>query len=175
MAMFALILCTATIEMGVIVSLPLVLPRRGVPVSSTGVLVAVYALVLVVSRILPVPGAPFVAMARGYVLIAVGLLIGSVSSTLPLFIVTVIVWAIGDAVTLSHPYAVVAGLAEANSTGRYFAVFGLSVSLALVVGPVVVTQLLRFSDTLFLYVFAGVAFILASVQKPLARVVLAPA
>lgn len=161
----------ATLYLQAMVGLPLTLLERGLPASRMGWLLAVSALVLVLTGRLTRDWSPtpFRAMAIGYVLLAAGMALAGVSGSTAGFVVAVAVWSVGDLLLLGHPFAVVAGLAPAGGSARYLAAYGTCWGVAAVLAPLLGTRLLAADPAWLWGCSAGLALRLATVQPALAR------
>jgi len=137
----------ATVYMAMMVGLPLALAADGAAPPWAGLLLAVSAVTVIGGRRLSLTRQPdaFGRMRTGYVLLAVGLGLAAVltatGATGPAYVLPVVVWSLGDVVLLGEPFAVVAGLTEASSRGRYLAAYGVSWGVATTVAPLVATWL----------------------------------
>ena len=161
----------ATLYMQAMVGLPLTLLERGLPAGRMGWLLAVSALVMVVAQRATRGWSPtpFRAMAVGYVLLAVGMGLAGLAGTTAGFVLAVAVWSVGDLLLLGHPFAVVAGLAPPGGSARYLAAYGTCWGVASVLAPVIGTRLLAVDPAWLWGCSAGLALVLATVQRPLGR------
>ncbi|SKC81266.1 MDR family MFS transporter [Krasilnikoviella flava] len=121
-------------------TLPLVMTEQGHPSSDFGILLTLNGVLLC---LLQLPTARlFNRWSRDLVIVlaitltAVGVGLQSVAATLPMYLVTVAIWTLGE--MGSHPQAtsMTADLADPLRRGRYQGVYGLTHSLATAVGPV---------------------------------------
>lgn len=165
----------ALLYLQISVALPLTLVARDLPAAHAGLLFTVSALTIVTGqpllRRLPRVGrSRFRSMALGYAVLALGLAGTAVSTDLSGFVVSTVVWSVGDLILLGHTWSIVSDLAPAGATARYLAVFGLSWGLAAVVAPLLGTQLLAAGGPVLLWsVSAILAGALAAAQPALAR------
>ncbi len=74
-------------------------------------------------------------MAAGYVLIGLGFGLNAFAHTLAALVVCMIIFTLGEMITMPTSGAYLANLAPAEMRGRYLGVSGLTWSLALVLGP----------------------------------------
>jgi MFS family permease len=158
-------------------TLGLTLDARGIPGTRVGVVLATSALTVVMAQPLLRRGpvarlSPWHAMAWGYVLLGSGFLANAIATTLPQFAAAAVVWSVGDVLLLGRAYALVADIAPRPALARYFAVYGLSWSVAAMVGPFAGTQLLEHAGPEGLWcISAIVCWALALAQRPLRRLV----
>jgi MFS family permease len=139
---------------GVGASLPLHVVRVShLRPSDFGLLLALNG-VLVASMELPISALTMRRSARsmialGFLLVAVGFGLTAVARSLPLLIVTVVIWTFGEMVAAPVGYAYVADIAPAHLRGRYQGLYGMAWGTASVTGPAVGTVLLTVSVTGF--------------------------
>ncbi len=121
-------------------TLPLVMTEQGQPSSHFGILLTLNGVLLC---LLQLPTARLfnrwsrdLVIVVAIVLTAVGVGLQAFASTLPMYLVTVAIWTLGE--MGSHPQAtsLTADLADPVRRGRYQGVYGLTHSLATAVGPV---------------------------------------
>ncbi|MCY7396314.1 MAG: MFS transporter [Nocardioides sp.] len=167
----------ATLYLQLVITLPLTLVARAIPVERYGLVLALSALVVVAAQ--PVLGSrrlpedPFTVMAIGYVVLAVGLGLTAYVGSLAGFLVATVVWALGDVLLLGHPFVVVAGLAPAGTSARYLAVYGTCWGLAGVLAPLAGTAVLVAAGPGVLWTGCAVlALVLAGLQPAVRRAVL---
>lgn len=79
--------------------------------------------------------APRQVMAVGYVLIGIGFGLIAIANTVPLLLLVIIVFTLGEMVTMPVASAYVANLAPPHLRGRYLGIVGLSWGIAMVCGP----------------------------------------
>ena len=164
----------AAIYLQITIALPLTLSLRGLEPSALGLLLSLSAVTITVGQPILRRSAlardHFTAMAIGYVILAAGLLLNGLATTLPEFALATVVWSVGDLLLLGHAYSIVAALAPGNSSGRYMAVYGISWGLAAIIAPPVGTQLLEHTGATTTWVaVAGCAALLAALQPFLRR------
>jgi MFS family permease len=167
----------ATIYMQLVIGVPLTLIEQGLPESGTGIILAVSAVTLIVAqRLLPVQHLDdFRAIAIGYLLVGVGLVVTAAAHSLAVFLLAAVLWSLGELFLLTRYLTQAAGLAPDEARGRYLAVFGLSWGIATTIAPLTVTQLLETAGPTGLWLTtAAVAGVLAVLQ-PWFRRRLAPA
>ena len=100
-------------------------------------------------------------MALGYLLIGVGFASNALTRTLPLLVVTVVLFTLGEMVSMPVSGAYVADLAPADQRGLYMGTYGLVWSVAFIVGPSL-GMLLFFSSPLALWGACGLLGMLAA-------------
>ncbi len=164
----------AAIYLQITIALPLTLSMRGLEASTLGLLLTLSAVTITVGQPILRRSAlgqdHFTTMAIGYVLLAAGLLLNGLATTLPAFALATVVWSLGDLLLLGHAYSIVAALASENSRGRYMAVYGISWGLAAIIAPPVGTQLLEHTGPTTTWIaVAGGAALLAALQPFLRR------
>lgn len=172
LAMLGLGTVFAAIYLQITIALPLTLTMRGLEPSALGLLLTVSAVTITVGQPILRRSARrkdhFTAMGIGYVVLATGLLLNGLATTMPAFIAATVVWSIGDLLLLGHAYSIVAALATQDSRGRYMAVYGISWGLAAIIAPPVGTQLLAHTGATTTWVaVAGGAVVLAALQPSL--------
>ena len=82
------------------------------------------------------------ALAIGHVVLAAGLLLTGLATSLAAYVVATVVWSVGDLVLLGRVYTLVSAIAPEHARGAYLAAFGTSWGFAAVVAPLLGTQLL---------------------------------
>jgi MFS family permease len=105
----------------------------GAIVSLNGVLVVFFELPLTtITRRFPARR----AMAAGYLLCGIGFALNAFAHTVPALAGCMIIFTLGEMVTMPMSSAYLADLAPPHMRGRYLGVAGLTWSLALIIGPV---------------------------------------
>ena len=137
----------ALVYMVMLVGLPLSAAADGLNPASTGLVMAVGTLTLVLGR--PVLQArPLAstshqaAVAAGYVLLAAGMAGYAAAHSLAALFAPTIAWAIGNLLLTGRAFAVVTALAPPGATARYLAVYGLSWGIATVAAPLLATRVI---------------------------------
>jgi MFS family permease len=92
---------------------------------------------------------PIAAMAAGYLFIGVGFLLGALAVTIAGFAACILVFTLGEMFAMPVASAYVAGLSPAHMRGRYMGTYGLTWTLAQVVGPGLGMALFTASPTAF--------------------------
>ncbi len=167
----------AALYTALLVALPLTFAARGLPAADAGWAMALSAGVIVLGQqVLRRRAAPppFAAMRAGYLVLAAGLALLAFATTLPAILLAAVVWSVGDLLLLSHPYAVVAGLAPAAQRARYLAAYGIGWGVAGAVAPLAATTALAVSPTLLWSGAAAASLGLAVAQGSLRRLVERP-
>ena len=118
----------------------------GVLVSLNGALVVLVELPLTtITRRFP----PQRVMAIGYLVIGTGFAMNHFARSVPLLAVCMIVFTLGEMITMPMASAYIANLAPADMRGRYLGVSSLTWSLALIVGPGLGMNLFTYSPNLY--------------------------
>jgi hypothetical protein len=157
----------ATIYMQLIIGVPLTLLDQGLPESGTGIILAVSAVTLIAAqRLLRVQHLDdFRAIAIGYALVGVGLVVVALAHNLAVFLVAAVLWSLGELFLLTRYLTQASGLAPERARGRYLAIFGLSWGIATTIAPITVTRLLETAGPAGLWLTtAAVAAALAVLQ-----------
>ena len=158
----------AAVYLQVVITLPLTVTARGLPVTVVGVLLTVSALTAVLAQ--PVTLAARLrrlddpaALAVGFVVLATGLLLTGLASTVPAFVAATVVWSVGDVLLMGRAYTLVSAIAPDHGRGAYLAAYGTSWGIAAVLAPLVGTQLLtRIGPAPTWAALAGVCLALAA-------------
>ncbi|MET9270738.1 MFS transporter [Kribbella sp. NPDC003557] len=157
----------ATIYMQLIIGVPLTLLDQGLPESGTGIILAVSAVTLIAAqRLLRVQHLDdFRAIAIGYALVGVGLVVVALAHNLAVFLLAAVLWSLGELFLLTRYLTQASGLAPERARGRYLAIFGLSWGIATTIAPITVTRLLETAGPAGLWLTtAAVAAALAVLQ-----------
>lgn len=109
------------------------------------------------------------SMMLGYVLTGIGFGGNAFATTMPGLIGCLLVWSLGEMLTMPIAVAQIADLAPAHMRGRYMGAFGFTWASALILGPIIGTNLFRYSPAaLWLTCFAAAiaaAFVIRSNAK----------
>lgn len=105
--------------------------------------------------------APRPVIIVGYLLIALGMGLTAWAATLPLLVVTVIIWTLGEIVHGPVSSAYVSLLAPAKMRGRYQGFFGLSAATGLVLSPSLGSALFAWNAHVFWLVCGGIGLLAA--------------
>ncbi len=137
----------AVVYLQVVLILPLTVTAHGLPASTVGLLLTVSAATIVLGQ--PLLGLPRLsrlddptALAVGHLVLAAGLLLTGLATSLAAYVIATVVWSLGDLVLLGRVYTLVSAIAPEHARGRYLAAFGCSWGLAGIVAPLLGTQLL---------------------------------
>jgi MFS family permease len=131
----------------------------GVLISLNGALIVFFELPLTtITRRFPARR----VMALGYVIIAIGFGLNFFAHTIPMLVCCMILFTLGEMVTMPMASAYIADLAPANLRGRYLGVSGLTWSVALIFGPGLGMKLLSFSPMIY-FVSCGALGLLAAI------------
>ena len=161
----------ALVYMLMLVGLPLSLAAHGINPASSGLLLAVATITLVLVR----PLLRRAALARlsgpaaaaiGFCLLAAGLTGYAAGRTLPALLAPTVVWSIGNVLLTGSAFAVVTSLAPDGAAARYLAVYGLSWGAATVVAPVLATQVLSSLGPGALWLGCAALCLLMAVVQP---------
>lgn len=94
-------------------------------------------------------------IAVGYLLVGIGFAVNVATATVPLLVISVILWTFGEMVSAPVSTAYVADLAPPHLRGRYMGLFGLTWSIGLMLGPSLGAVIFAQSPTV-LWVLCGV-------------------
>lgn len=106
---------------------------------------------------------PFLMMAAGSLLYAIGFAMYGFVTGFALFVISMIVITIGEMVVTPFQQSLVASFAPEDMRGRYMAVSGLSWSISFTVGPYLAGLLLESSNPSLLWAFCGLIGLLATI------------
>jgi len=105
---------------------------------------------------------PFLMMAAGSLLYAIGFAMYGFVTGFALFVVSMIIITVGEMVVTPFQQSLVASFAPEDMRGRYMAVSGLSWSISFTVGPYLAGLLLESSNPSMLWAFSGLVGMLAT-------------
>lgn len=163
----------AAIYLQITIALPLTITTRGLEPSTLGLLLTISAVTITAGQpILKrswVATDHFKAMMTGYLVLAVGLLMNGLATTLPTFVIATVIWSLGDLLLLGHAYSIVAALATDGSRGRYMAVYGISWGLAGIIAPPLGTHLLAHTGPANTWIAIATAAVVLSGLQPSIR------
>jgi len=132
----------------------------GILISLNGALVVCFELPLTtITRRFPARR----VMALGYLIIATGFALNFFAHTIPALAGGMILFTLGEMVTMPMASAYIANLAPANLRGRYLGVSGLTWSAALIIGPGAGMRLLTFSPAVYFAACGGLGLLTAVV------------
>ena len=104
---------------------------------------------------------PVRIMAAGYVLIGIGMGLNTLGATLPLLVISMVVFTIGEMIALPINSGYMASLAPDEMRGRYQGVMSITWSSATMVGPTLGIMLYHFSPPVLWVSIMGLAFVSA--------------
>jgi MFS family permease len=125
------------------VTLPLAVTADGLGPGAYGLIYAVNPIVVILAQVLVLrvidrlPAVP--TLAASSVVMGIGFGLTMFASSVPFYMVTVVVWTLGEIGTNAVGPALVADIAPAALRGRYNGVIGMSFGAAALVGPLVGT------------------------------------
>jgi MFS family permease len=93
--------------------------------------------------------APRPVIAGGFLLVGIGFSLVAVAHVLPLLVLAVLIWTLGEMLNSPMAGAYVADRAPAHLRGRYQGAWGLSWGVALILGPVIGTSLFAWNPSGF--------------------------
>lgn len=126
----------ATVYMLIPMAMPLALTAGHRPASDAGLLQALAALVIVVAQPLLRRSENITGrIVVGYGLLALGLAVAAIQPTMPGYLASTIIIALGDVFLLGYSYTLVAAIAPDGAKARYFALYGITWGIALTIGP----------------------------------------
>ena len=105
---------------------------------------------------------PFLMMAAGSLLYAIGFAMYGFIPSFALFIVAMIIITIGEMVVSPFQQSLVASFAPEDMRGRYMAVSGLSWSISFTVGPYLAGLILESANPSLLWAFCGLIGMMAT-------------
>jgi len=105
---------------------------------------------------------PFLMMAAGSLLYAIGFAMYGFIPTFALFVIAMIIITIGEMVVAPFQQSLVASFAPEDMRGRYMAVSGLSWSISFTVGPYFAGLILDSANPHLLWAFCGIVGMLAT-------------
>jgi MFS family permease len=105
------------------------------------------------------------SMIVGYILTGIGFGGNAFATTIPAMIGCMMIWSVGEMLTMPVAVAQIADLAPAHMRGRYMGAFGFTWATALMIGPVIGTTLFRFNPAALWLTCACAAFAAAFVIR----------
>jgi MFS family permease len=148
-------------------TLPLAVAHDGLGTSGYGVIIALNGVLIVALQ--PVFLGALGRRNRGNVLFASGIIIGvglwltSFADTIPMHLLAVATWTIGEILAAGQLGALVANLAPRHLRGRYMGVFGASYGISAFLAPAVGTQILAHLSESTLWAFCLVSSCISGV------------
>jgi MFS family permease len=132
----------------------------GVVLSLNGALVVLFELPLTtITRRFPARR----VMALGYLFIALGYCLNFFAHSISAFVACMIIFTLGEMVTMPTSMAYLAGLAPPEMRGRYMGVSGLTWSSALIIGPALGMKLLAANPPLYWIACVGLGLFAAAI------------
>jgi MFS family permease len=114
------------------------------------------------------------SMTLGYVLTGIGFGGNAFATTMPGLIGCLLIWSLGEMLTMPIAVAQIADLAPTHMRGRYMGAFGFTWASALILGPIIGTNLFRYNPAALWLACAvsafGAALVIGRKPKP-ARVI----
>lgn len=155
---------TAFVFMQHLTSLPKDMTDKGLGPEAFGIALSANGVLIVLLQPLVLKavtaGGRGKALGFGAVLTGIGFGLTAFATVLPLFVLSVAVWTLGEIVMAPVNSTVVAERSPAHLRGRYQGAFGLTWSLAVVTAPVISPRLIAVTG---LSVFWGVCFLVCAV------------
>ncbi len=102
-------------------------------------------------------------MAVGYLVIAAGFSLNLLAHSIPALVACMLLFTLGEMITMPMVMAYVANLAPANLRGRYLGVSGLAWSIALIIGPGLGMEMLTYSPTVYFISFGALGLLAAAI------------
>jgi MFS family permease len=102
-------------------------------------------------------------MASGYLLCAAGFALNAFAHTIPALVLCMIIFTIGEMITMPTGAAYLAELAPPDMRGRYMGVAGLTWAMALIIGPISGLKLFAAAPTAYWIISATVGIFAAIV------------
>lgn len=145
-------LCMTWIEFQLSSTLPLYIQSLGHSAATFGMLMSVNGIMIVVLELALIAWtqkfAPQPMIALGYALTGIGFALTGVSETVPLLVMTVVIWTIGEMIYAPVTGAYVTSLAPERYRGRYMGLWHLMWSMGMLIGPVTGTALFAYEPAL---------------------------
>jgi MFS family permease len=173
-------LCMTWIEFQLHSTFPLHIVAMGFSAKTYGILISINGAMIVLFELLLIawtqkfPPQPMIAL--GYGLTGIGLALTGVAAGIPMLVVTVVIWTLGEMIYAPVTGAFVTGLAPERMRGRYMGMWHLTFSLGMLIGPVTGTWLYeRNPNALWIACFLiGAAGSVLALVKPARRVSIPP-
>jgi MFS family permease len=138
-------LCMTWIEFQLHSTFPLHIVAMGFSTKTYGILISINGAMIVLFELLLIawtqkfPPQPMIAI--GYGLTGLGLAMTGLATGIPMLVVTVLIWTLGEMIYAPVTGAFVTGLAPERMRGRYMGLWHLTFSLGMLIGPVTGTWL----------------------------------
>lgn len=104
---------------------------------------------------------PKVVIVVGYALIGIGMALAVGSKTIPHFFVVMVVFTLGEIISMPMIPTLLARIAPEDSRGRYMGVFGLTWAFALVIGPKAGLVVYAINPDLWWYICGAIGILAA--------------
>jgi MFS family permease len=104
---------------------------------------------------------PILMMATGYTIVGIGMGLNALGASLPLLVISMIVFTIGEMISLPVNNGYMAALAPDEMRGRYQGVMSISWSTATMIGPSLGITLYQHHPTALWLAIGGISFIAA--------------
>lgn len=114
-------------------------------------------------------------MIVGYILAGIGFGGNAFATTFPAIVACLVVWSVGEMLTMPVAVAQAADLAPAEMRGRYMGAFGFTWAAALMIGPLIGTTLFRLHPAALWSACAAASFLAAFVIRRTPAEAVAPA
>lgn len=138
-------LCMTWIEFQLHSTFPLHITAMGFTAKTYGILISINGAMIVLFELLLIawtqkfPPQPMIAL--GYGLTGIGLALTGLATGIPMLVVTVLIWTLGEMIYAPVTGAFVTGLAPERLRGRYMGLWHLTFSIGMLIGPVTGTWL----------------------------------
>lgn len=174
-------LCMTWIEFQLHSTLPLHISIMGFSPATYGMLISINGVMIVLFELgitawtQRMPAQPLIAL--GYGLTALGFALTGLASGIPMLVVTVVIWTMGEMIYAPVTGAFVTGLAPERFRGRYMGIWHSTWSAGMVLGPTMGTWIYeRSPNALWLTTLVvGAGSVAFALVKPKPRVVIEPA
>ena len=146
-------LCITWIEFQVTSTFPLYIHDSGYSARTYGFLISFNGVLIVLFE-LALTGwtqrfAPRSMIALGYALFGIGFAFAGVSRSIPMMMIAVVVWTIGEMIYAPVTGAYVSNLAPEQYRGRYHGMWGLTWSIGMILGPALGTLLFERNQAVY--------------------------
>lgn len=104
---------------------------------------------------------PKVVIVTGYALMGIGTAMAAGSSTIPAFFAVMVVFTLGEIISMPMIPTYLASIAPEDSRGRYMGIFGLTWAMALVIGPKAGLQVYEINADVWWYTCGAIGILAA--------------
>lgn len=145
-------LCMTWVEFQLSSTLPLYVQSLGFSAATYGMLISLNGAMIVVLELLLIswtqrfPPQPLIAL--GYALTGIGFAMTGLARGVPLLVLTVVIWTIGEMIYAPVTGAYVTSLAPERYRGRYMGLWHLQWSMGMLLGPALGTMLFEYNANL---------------------------